>query len=677
MRRHGPILVGVVFLWVVVARLARLEHPVRVGDGSEYYAMFFAWHDTLRPFMTAHAWTSYADFVDRQTVDLMQPVGELRDAFPSLIQGPTADFNHFWLYPAAAAVVAGLLSALHVRASPHTAFVVLHALLLAWAVVVGWAQDRWRGAGAVLLVLALSPTLWYVDKVHTELFTVATTTVAVALFARRRFLWCAAALALASTQNISFAAIAGLVLAMDYTARPSPRSYRFGEVAVVGLTAALMLVHPTYYLSRLGVLTPQLLAGGAKVGFHAGRFLVWLVDPDLGLLPNWPLLTLVAIVVAVTVRARATTTVATRTTRGATRGEWIVFIVAYLGLNLFAQSSTQNLNSAATPGLARYGLWYVALSLPLFQRLLDCVVRARPGPTSNAIASRRRLAEASVAVAAIAFGGAYASRFFAPTVPDAGPDARWTHPSPLSAFIQTTAPWLYDPPAEVFAERFSHLGEDPRVRSAIAIVGPDCRKVLVQPGAGDGVLGGNGCAISAPAMRAVLARHPDARAGEPHYLTLSEDEAASARAAFDDGAWYPVVADSEAARLLAGGWNVPEAWGVWSSGTEATMVVPCRLRSGASVRNVALALRGFVVGRHDRVRVDFRIAGSPAGRAAFRIGGPDEESVDLPVPPSACRGGPVVRIDAAIDSPASPAELGLSGDRRSIGVGLLRMRLSS
>jgi len=43
-----------------------------------------------------------------------------------------------------------------------------------------------------------------------------------------------------------------------------------------------------------------------------------------------------------------------------------VFVVSYLAISLFAQSSTQNLNSAATPGLSRYGLWYIALFFPLF-----------------------------------------------------------------------------------------------------------------------------------------------------------------------------------------------------------------------------------------------------------------------------------------------------------------------
>ncbi|MCK9912270.1 hypothetical protein MXD81_24160, partial [Microbacteriaceae bacterium K1510] len=43
-----------------------------------------------------------------------------------------------------------------------------------------------------------------------------------------------------------------------------------------------------YYFARYGVVTPQVLAGGATPGLYLNIWYIWLIDPDIGLFPNWP-----------------------------------------------------------------------------------------------------------------------------------------------------------------------------------------------------------------------------------------------------------------------------------------------------------------------------------------------------------------------------------------------------
>ena len=79
--------------------------PVRVGDGSEYYALFLAWRAGGRPFMTDAAWAAYEALYAGRSVDGLVAPHDLVRAFPALVQGATADFNHFWFYSGAAAAL--------------------------------------------------------------------------------------------------------------------------------------------------------------------------------------------------------------------------------------------------------------------------------------------------------------------------------------------------------------------------------------------------------------------------------------------------------------------------------------------------------------------------------------------------------------------------------------------
>lgn len=421
----------------------------RIGDGSEYYALFFAWRDAGRPWMTDATWRAYDALRLTGHVAGLVPAAPLREAFGTLDVHGGTDVHHFWFYSGLAATVG---RALHVD-SAHTSFLVLAALLLAVLFAAAWRSFGARGLVAAAALLCLSPAVWFVDKVHTEHFTFCATTCAVIFFMRRRYSASCLALAVASTQNPSFAIVAVVVAAIAATSARRGQ-WKKHDVALYALATLVAALHPAYYLLRYGSISPQLYTGGARL-FASARFAwVWFFDLDIGLFPAWPLGVVLGALALASFRWRA---------------RWIVFVVAWVGASLAAQSSTLNLNSGGTFGMARYGIWYLALFFPV---VLALVERARRRP---------RVVVALAGLAAI-----HAFVFFRPSLDEGG----YSRPTPISYAVQRWAPWAYDPPIEIFAERYSGVGESyAELAGAVAIAGPDCHKVLVLRGGTGRVLG--------------------------------------------------------------------------------------------------------------------------------------------------------------------------------------------
>lgn len=100
---------GVVFIY-----LSNLP-PQLVGDGNEYYALYYAWLDTHRPWMSPSSYASFQALVDRREVLGLLSAERLAVRFPDLHVGITADFNHFWFYSFLAFAVSGSLQVLGSR----------------------------------------------------------------------------------------------------------------------------------------------------------------------------------------------------------------------------------------------------------------------------------------------------------------------------------------------------------------------------------------------------------------------------------------------------------------------------------------------------------------------------------------------------------------------------------
>ena len=426
--------------------------PVRVGDGAEYYAMFLSWAETRRPWMTPSAFDAYGRLFDSGQIRYMIPRDWLEEAFPALRLNGQADFNHFWFYSLLAYLAAAGLGIFGVPVGVHQGFLLLHLALLLASVAMAARLLGPRGVLAVAVLTLSSPMFWYLDKVHTELFTYCTVLMAVIALMRDRYLVAALGLALASTQNPSFALLAAVPYGYRFVLLRR-RQFSWLETVLAVATALIVLAHPVYYFLRYGVPTPQMLAGGASIGANLAYLHIWLLDPDIGLFPNWP--------VGVLLVGIGTAALWPRPFRLARPSFLAVFAGLFFAVNLLAHASTTNLNSGATPGPARYALWYIPMFLPMAMAALGRMTPwRRKWPVWGLV-----LVLTGVNLS-VNWPGRVENNY---------------SPTFLSRFVQTYLSAAYTPPAEVFAERFSGLGEGSRAPFARAIVGPNCRKVLVYP----------------------------------------------------------------------------------------------------------------------------------------------------------------------------------------------------
>ncbi len=501
--------VGVASLAVLTFSALTSTRALRVGDGSEYYALFFAWRAGGRPWMTAAGWSAYDAACRAGRIEGLLDVPTLQQTFSGLTLGGTQDFHHFWAYSGLAAVVDAAAEIVGIHLGAHRAFMLLHVALLVMLAMIAWRLYRHLGLLSVGILTLLSPAVWFVDKVHTEHFTFCLTTSAVMLFGRGRYAWSALLLALASTQNPSFAAPA-LVSGVFGAIRAGMR-FRGPAVAAAVIGATIALVHPAYYLVRYGALSAQLYTGGAKLFAGWPLAWVWTLEPDIGLLPNWWLGSLVlAGAIAAAIRSRL---------RGALRGrrfDGLVFALVYVVVSLLAQSSTLNLNAGGTPGPARYVVWYLALFFPILHDLLERV--------------RRSLPHAAASGAVLCAASAYSFAFFRPSLDESGNG----RPSPISYVIQRFLPRAYDPPVEIFAERYGGVGESFSVLAkTFVVVGPSCEKALVIQDLRDGtVLSPPDCAFDGKRVSEVIRRHLTRELGSalPRYVHLTAEEMRDVRA---------------------------------------------------------------------------------------------------------------------------------------------------
>lgn len=141
----------------------------------------------------------------------------------------------------------------------------------------------------------------------------------------------------------------------------------------------------------------------------------------------------------------------------------------------------------------------------------------------------------------------------------------YTEPTWLSDTIQTRFPQLYDPPPEVFAERFSGVAEGVFYSMQIrGVLGPDCAKILLFPGVGRAGVAQNRCRFD----QTELAKYAEAKLGNasrPVYVSIEEREVSALSVRVPRG--IQRVGSAERGNYILGaGWSLPESWGVWSQG---------------------------------------------------------------------------------------------------------------
>ncbi|HET6847027.1 MAG TPA: hypothetical protein VFH29_09345, partial [Anaerolineales bacterium] len=326
-----------------------------------------------------------------------------------------------------------------------------------------------------------------------------------------------------------------------------------------------------------------------------------------------------------------------------------------------AQSSAMTLNNGGTPGFSRYALWYIPLWLPPTVFVLR-----------NLAGNRWMTASAVVALVG---GLAFSAAFYRPNMP-----ARYTVPTALSYAVQRYLPNLYNPPAEIFAERYSGLGDGADF-ARVAVLGPECHKLLImQPNSGGitEVAGVAACGIEEGKLAQTI--NQNLRLGiwpttsDPVYVRLTESEVDQSRNAPILGTWYPLTSAGAAPAYLAEGWHKPESWGTWSSQRHAVLLVWCpRIEpSGSEAVQLELDLAPFTAPGRDSVGLRVISDGSEVWKGQLR----QRETLTLAVPADACAKNQPIRLEFEIANPASPLSLGLSQDARELGIALHRLRFT-
>jgi hypothetical protein len=352
--------------------------------------------------------------------------------------------RHFWLYSALAAPLVRLVSALGLN--PLVGFTLLNILLLTatFRVVLP------RIGLSPTLLLMVGPILWWVDKAHTETLTFSFVAMGFALI-RAAPWWAFVALALAGMQNLPIAVALPAAAAASLAIRSElikDRRWWIGLSAAI----AILVVTLAYNLVHHGRLTPLLDRPHLEVPSFL-MFAAPLTDSNLGLLTNFVTMPLALLALSILLIVKAP--------RALLAPDVLAACVAFVAF-LFGASQTTNFNHGGTPGMSRYAMWI----LPLSVALLAC---ARESLTARARRFVLPVAVVSASWSLVAFHPGRAERTGEPTA--------------LARYLWTRHPSFENPLPEVFVERL-HGIDDNWVPAATS----GCEKVLLQGrGVGRGI----------------------------------------------------------------------------------------------------------------------------------------------------------------------------------------------
>lgn len=397
---------------VVVAMLIALSATStlrRVGDGGEYVAMALNFSRLHGPSISLPDLRA----IERRFPSLGPSYSGVTLEDPQLRgRDGRQDYTHFWLYPGLAALFAPVTRSIGVH--PQVAFTILNILLMGLA---AWIVAQVIAAPLAVFVLA-GPVIWWVDKAHSEVFTFTTLTIAMCLLEQAPGA-AMVALGAASAQNIALAPALAIAAAAALGRRAVRADWRFWCGLACG--GALAAFSPAYYWIRLGTWSP--LAGTA-VGRMPSltQLTAPLLDLNLGLLMAFPWLGIAVVMGA---------WVLVRTAPRRLLAPDIVASVACAVAFLLAASQAPNVNSGGTPGISRYGIWFLPLAIPILRRAGD-TGRLPRVPT--------------VLLAAVSC--LWCIAVFHPAVAE-----NYTRPTHVAAWVWTNVPGADNPLPEVFAER--------------------------------------------------------------------------------------------------------------------------------------------------------------------------------------------------------------------------------
>lgn len=435
-RRKGLIVAAAFALCLIAGSPARI-----VGDGGEYLAQALNFAAFNPPSLGRQS----IPVIQQRIVEL-EPALSHWDIENASIAGPDRrrDFLHFWIYALLATPFVWITATVGV--SPLHAFTALNLGLLGLALYLAIPRiGPW-----VTVLLFASPLVWWLDKAHTEIFTVALLSIAIVSMEDRPW-WALVAAGMAATQNPPITIVVVLILAVELWRRRlailSDRRMLAGAAAGLALSG----LQPAYTYARHG--TPSLLLYATQPGFPTpAELAASVLDPSMGLAGNFPMF-LIATGAALAWLAlrhpRALITPTALVCAGAT------------ATFLYSFAQTSNPHHGGTPSLTRYALWFIPLSLAVWMPLR---VFPRVG-VGRLVAAAAGL---SAAISVFAFHPAVAQNSREPT---------W-----LAAWLWTQHPAWNNPLPEVFAETLRH-----REGVGVPTATDGCQKILIR---GDGLATG-------------------------------------------------------------------------------------------------------------------------------------------------------------------------------------------
>jgi hypothetical protein len=246
----------------------------------------------------------------------------------------------------------------------------------------------------------------------------------------------------------------------------------------------------------------------------------------------------------------------------------------------------------------------------------------------------------------------------------------YTTPTWISYHLQRDAPGLYNPPLEVFQERFS--GYDGVSSTGLgAIVGPDCHTVAYRADvAGSWMVSNNYCnrILQPDNLRTALVERHGNPGTDWRLVRLDPEDLQRAIMKFPVNKVITPSTGMLLREFLGNGWSGLESWGVWSEARRATMVLP--LDSETLPATLTMDLTSFHAANSDPLKVEISIEGGDRKELLFVPEQP-QQSVRLELRREDQVDG-TITVQFDIDNPRSPASLGISIDERKLGIGLTR-----
>jgi len=509
--------------------------------------------------------------------------------------------------------------------------------------VAGYTRG-WLGMSLVGLGILSSPLIAYFLIPHPELFVVCLTTIALLFLIDRKYLLSSAALCLISVQVTAFSPLA-LLLLFVWVLKNRRRKPSWSEALIAMMSVGCLTLQPIYYLFRHQTANLILAQGYLYQDMATPkRMLALLIDPDVGLLPNWPgalgflLLGLICTLVSTSwIRDK--------------RLFW-----GFTGLFVLVMPYIQSQQVNFTTGSFRYAYWYIPF-------LLVAAVEAVVGlpPTTR---RKRILLSAGVVFAGLTGCSLYYnSQLFGVSLPS-------FKRRPIADWFYESFPKLYNPDKEVFLEK-SIEGATGNSRALFAERRPEipgltdagvwavansaCNKLLVLPAGLDQTRSNyrrpRGCKI--PVDGTALVKRLRESKGIPdstEYITIPSSWARELTPSLNITEVLSFSRrDSE--KYLGRGWHRHgERWGPWSEGREAEMGFRIRTENqGSQSKKIDVSISYVLFADHVPEQVVDcyangehigTIAGRNRGHVQFPLRATPGDKVDLvfrvafPRPPS-------------------------------------------